>query len=261
MKALRFGLGTRELVGMLHEPARDGACRFGVLICPPFGQEGVRTHRMLRVLADRLARDGQHVLRFDYYGTGESLGDDEDATLEGSVRDVLLAAAELEHHAVCVRSVWIGLRLGGSAALLAAASTARPPDRLVLCDPVLDGSAYLQTLQDAHRETRRTSYSLRVWQPPDESGGTFDAIGFGFGSAMQRELHALRVDPVAPRAVRDTSVVTTPPAPGSPHPVLAGATAVALHQPFAWTSEEAINTALVPADLVAALQREACAVR
>jgi pimeloyl-ACP methyl ester carboxylesterase len=261
MKALRFGLGTRELVGMLHGPADDGARRFGVLICPPFGQEGVRTHRLLRVLADRLVRDGFHVLRFDYYGTGESMGDDEEATLEGSVRDVLLAAAELEHHAACVRSVWIGLRLGGSAALLAAASTARPPDRLVLCDPVLYGTAYLQVLQDAHRETRRTSYSLRAWQPPDEAGGTLDAIGFAFGAAMQRELQALRADPVAPRPVRETSVVTTPPAPGCPVPVLAGATAVALHEPFAWTSEEAINTALVPADLVAALRREACAVR
>jgi hypothetical protein len=93
------------------------------------------------------------------------------------------------------------------------------------------------------------------------TGGTLDAIGFAFGAAMQRELQALRANPVAPRPVRETSVVTTPPAPGCPVPVLAGATAVALHEPFAWTSEEAINTALVPADLVAALRREACAVR
>ena len=43
----------------------------------------VRAHRLLRVLAERLARNGIAVMRFGPYGAGDSLGNDEQLDLAG----------------------------------------------------------------------------------------------------------------------------------------------------------------------------------
>jgi hypothetical protein len=66
---------------VLH--AADPAARAGcaVLLCNPFGQEALRSQRGFRVLADRFARTGCATLGFDYFGTGDSDGDDDDASL------------------------------------------------------------------------------------------------------------------------------------------------------------------------------------
>ena len=66
----------RRLFGLFPPPEREG--RIAVLICAPFGQEVVRSHRLFRVLSDRLARTGIAVLRFVPYGTGDSPGEDID---------------------------------------------------------------------------------------------------------------------------------------------------------------------------------------
>ncbi|MBK7659827.1 MAG: hypothetical protein IPJ28_12035 [Betaproteobacteria bacterium] len=69
---LRLGEPPRQLFAML-QPAGGAAPRqHGVLLCNPFGQEAIRAHRLVRVLGDRLAAAGFAVMRFDYYGTGDS---------------------------------------------------------------------------------------------------------------------------------------------------------------------------------------------
>lgn len=253
MTPMRFGNG--ELVGMLHR-SEGPPSGTGVLLCPPFGQEQVRTHRMLRVLGERLARAGHTVLRFDWYGTGDSLGDDEEASLTRAVRDVLSASDALLRAAGCPRERWVGLRLGATAALRAAALATRPPERLVLCDPIVDGSAYLDALQRAHRANLERSYSLRAWQPPP-ADGAFDASGFAVGEALQAELRALRLPASTRSAVPDTVLLLTPAPDTGTSAAIADAATRCLGQPLDWQSEEAIDGSLVPPELLAALAREA----
>ena len=63
--------------GWLHLP--EGAPReTGVVLCAPFGCEWLWAHRMYRRLASALEAQGFAVLRFDYEGTGDSRGSDED---------------------------------------------------------------------------------------------------------------------------------------------------------------------------------------
>jgi hypothetical protein len=52
-----------------------------VLLCNPFGQEAIRCHRAFRLLSARLASSGIPSLRFDYFGTGDSPGNDGEGDL------------------------------------------------------------------------------------------------------------------------------------------------------------------------------------
>ena len=53
------------LFGFFH-PAVGVSRATGVVLCPPVGADLVRAHRALRHLAERLARAGFDVLRFDF---------------------------------------------------------------------------------------------------------------------------------------------------------------------------------------------------
>ena len=70
-----FGTSSKPLFGCYHVPQSALRRDCGVLFCAPMGSEYVRFHRAYRQLADRLAKAGFPVLRFDFYGCGDSSGD------------------------------------------------------------------------------------------------------------------------------------------------------------------------------------------
>src|ERR1700744_4792050 len=61
-------------MGWLH----DAPGTRGVVLCNAFGHEAMWSHKSMRRLATQLARNGMPTLRFDYHGTGDSAGSDED---------------------------------------------------------------------------------------------------------------------------------------------------------------------------------------
>src|SRR5690606_26993210 len=109
---VRFGPEHRQMVGMYHFPKPASPQGVTALLCNPFGQEAIRSHRVFAVLADRLAQRGVPVLRFDYHGTGDSPGDDDVGEMDGWAADILAAQDELDTLARPAQRVWIGLRLG-----------------------------------------------------------------------------------------------------------------------------------------------------
>src|SRR5215467_5624104 len=90
-----FGGEGRKLYGCFHGPTQKGAPRCAVLICQPLGHEYVNSHRALRQLAVRLADAGIPVLRFDYFGCGDSSGEAEQGSITRWLEDVSTAVAEL----------------------------------------------------------------------------------------------------------------------------------------------------------------------
>jgi alpha/beta superfamily hydrolase len=114
--------------------------RRAAVFCPPFGAEYARTHRAGRMLAQRLAANGVDTLRFDYYGTGDSAGEDHEFGPAGAVEDALAAIAEARDLGKTRRVMLVGMRDGATVALRAAAQV-RGVDRLVLWDPVADDLA------------------------------------------------------------------------------------------------------------------------
>lgn len=139
MSGFFFGPPQRQLFGYFHDGgyAADRAA----LLCPPWGIEYENSHRAMRMLAQRLADAGHHVLRFDYSGTGDSWGETTAADLDRWQEDVALAIRELQTRSGCTEVCLVGLRLGAHVAATAVGRRA-PVSSVVLWDPVVDGMAW-----------------------------------------------------------------------------------------------------------------------
>jgi uncharacterized protein len=266
---LAFGPADRRLFGSLHAAAVPSPGRPGVVLCNAFGQEATRAHRFMRVLAERLSRNGHAVLRFDFFGTGDAMGDDQDGDLVGWAEDVHTADRVLRERSGAQQVVWIGMRLGGSIALQAAQQAPAGLARLVLWDPVLDGSRYLAHLRNQHVASLELAFSLPSKPTPAELArdpGCFrdEALGFALSPLLRRQLEAMRLPqhrwPVHPASI---VVLTDPDDPDGKD--LAAVCArqpgrvqtVPLRHGTDWTSDTANDSALVPAAALAELVRHA----
>lgn len=249
MIPFRFGPPARQLYGVFHPPAEPSHPASGVLLCSPFGQEAVRTHRFYRIMAERLARAGIAVLRFDYFGTGDSGGDDDHGDLAGWIADATVAHAELTRRARCTQAILAGARLGGTIAWFAAATLEGKVDGLLLWEPVVDGAAYLRELGERHAEfVASMRGDARVPDVPTE------VLGFTVGAQLVSQLRALTPEAFAASPVSHVALVAR----GAD--VVAARHAEALRAAgvdvrsrthehrFDFTSDEAMNTALVPAE-------------
>ncbi len=264
-----IGPAERRLFTALH-PATAGG-HGAVILCPPFGHEMVRSHRLLRVLAERLARDGLHVLRFDPYGAGDSMGESDELDLDGWRRDLLTAHSHLLSMAGARPVVWMGLRLGATVCALAAADEVPGLRHLVLCSPVVDGAKYLDDLRSRHVLTLDVSLGL----PPDpratgvanRDSEAFrdEALGARLSVALRRQLRELDAAALWPGLRRPATVIVDP---GEQSMLLASERAdgrlraVSAAESVDWLSDLTEDGALLPGKLSAQLMKvvsDACA--
>lgn len=244
MIPFRFGPPQRQLFGCFHPATGPRQSATSVLLCNPFGQEGVRLHRFYKVLADRLSKSGMHVLRFDYFGTGDSAGDDEQGDLAGWTQDLLRADQELRQRSLCTQTTWVGARLGGSLIAMACAqaqNTSQAPHRVVLWEPITHGQRYLAELARGH--TQALANDLLRPKPIIYKTPPGEAMGFGMSPALLSQLSTLEPHVFSALAGTPTSTLFNPGA--ASNPPIPGVFAPLEHT-FDWTSEEAMNTALVP---------------
>jgi len=196
MTPLFFGPDTRRLFGVLSERPQTAGPGVGVVLCNAFGREAIRAHRLYRVLADRLSRSGCDVLRFDYFGTGDSAGDDAEIDLDGFGRDLLAAHEELLRRCGVTRVVWLGMRLGATVIQRSLAADSRRPSSVVYWDPIFDGRDYLDLLRRRAVESRTPAEELTGEIPPlfsiDSSAYLDEAIGFPMPRSFCDQLRAFR---------------------------------------------------------------------
>ncbi|HVK76764.1 MAG TPA: alpha/beta hydrolase [Kofleriaceae bacterium] len=258
MKVLHFGPGNRSLLGTLHAPQRLRPRSAAVLLCNPFGEEAARAHRIYRVLATQLVRQGYAVLRFDYGGTGDSMGDSAEAAIAGWIADVEVAADELRAATGGARRVVaIGLRLGGTLAALASSRGGLRLRHLILWDPIVDGRAYLQELDTMHRTYMRQELGEHAWhdlRPAAPGGVPSEALGTPIGRTLAAELGALDLTAEDLRTDHVT-VISTRTTPSMARlrqrlPEPPAAKWIDLPASPAWNSDAALNAAVVPMDIV-----------
>ncbi len=185
-----FDAEDRRLFGTYHAPAYREDRRCGVVLCYPLGQEYIRSYRLYHQLAVRLAASGYHVFRFDYFGTGDSAGEDGEGTPALWVRDILCAIEELRDSGDVEKISLIGLRLGAALAALAAEENAQVHS-LVLWEPVVDGTAYLQELQTMHRNW----LDRQLYRPARKvlAGNNGEILGFPFPPLLRDHIGRIRL--------------------------------------------------------------------
>jgi hypothetical protein len=221
---------------------------------------------MYRVLADRLARAGIGVLRFDYFATGDSPGDDVEGELDGWTGDLAEAHEELLRRSRAGRTVWVGARLGATLAAMATHHVTRPPDNVVLWEPVVDGPAYLGEMVARHVQALEGSYHASNPPWPDVLASIVprlerEGMGFELGESLRAQLGTLTPESVpAPKGSRCTMIepVESPDSSEIVRRWKGGGVVVdevVFAHEFDWMAPEALNTALVPNDAVQLLTR------
>ena len=188
MNLLFFGSSPRQLLGAYHAPSQDVPAKGAAVLCPPWGPEYVVSHRILRRLATRLSDSGYHVLRFDYYGTGDSAGERVEGDLTTWYDDASAAVDELRdlsgYPTVSVYGIRLGAVIGWRLAL-------RRDDvrSVVMWDPVINGAAYVNELRATQAEIDRWILSPARSHTSD---GVLEVLGFPLTTTMRGTIEAIR---------------------------------------------------------------------
>jgi pimeloyl-ACP methyl ester carboxylesterase len=250
-----FGEPEDSLFGSLITPTRLQRRSAAVLLCNPLGEEASRSHRVFRVLATQLERLGYASMRFDYRCSGDSAGEDADASLDLWIEDIERALGELARGASVGRVVLMGVRLGATLAALAAATGNLRIRQLLLWDPVVDGVRHLRDLAGAHeaflREEAGTSHrSLRTAEATEY-------LGLPLRDTLREQLRAINLAAKEPLADRITVIHTRSTEDSIALRSAWGERAAVdwLDVPAgeSWNSDSALNAATVPADIVRAI--------
>ena len=188
MRPFYFGPAERRLFGIHFPPQYESEYRCTVVLCPSLGHEYVNSFRAFRVLAQRLAGAGFYVMRFDYYGTGDSAGDAEGADLGGLIGDVHSAVDEAKRMSGVTTVVLVGLRFGGSVAVLAGTER-EDVTQVVLWQPVVSGESYLRDLA-ANHAAWAAAEAEEGRDAASEAGGN-EILGFPLSITLRDELKTM----------------------------------------------------------------------
>ncbi|MCW3466082.1 serine aminopeptidase domain-containing protein [Chitinophaga nivalis] len=182
--------GNRRLYSIYHEPEHPGREDTGIVLCYPLGHEYIRCHRLNVNLAHKLAREGFHVLRFDYSGTGDSAGDFTSLTVEGCLEDIGMAVSELKDACGITRVGLAGVRFGATLSLLYMQQ--QPVDMAVVWNPVYDGTRYLRDIQQEYHAWKKGMLVKEKAMP----GNSISCFGFHYDAAFLQQVAAIRPETV-----------------------------------------------------------------
>jgi alpha/beta superfamily hydrolase len=187
-----FGESPKKLYGCHHLPQKLQNKTYAIVLCYPIGQEYIRSHRAFYQLAVYLSRAGFHVLRFDYFGCGDSEGDFEDGSLLQWTNDIQTGIAEIQKRSGLTDVCLIGLRIGATLALKAVADCHHIKS-LILWEPVFDGKLFLKEMAKTQRDFLNQLPGRKKWEftwsrMPDE------VLGFSMTPQLKQDLEMIRLD-------------------------------------------------------------------
>ncbi len=182
-----FPSGDEVLYGVFHQPVQQSG-DVAVLLCSSLAHEYMKVHRTYRSLAEKLARQGYSVLRFDYSGFGNSSNETENCSVNQWLLDVRSAADELLDRSGCKSVCLVGARMG---ALLMLAADVRAKSRVVAWDPVFSGAAFTAHLDALHDYAMSDLDRFRTKQ---RDADPWERFGYQFSERLWSELQGLEID-------------------------------------------------------------------
>ena len=165
-----------------------------VLYLPPFAEEMNRSRRTIAALGRTMAERGLGLFVLDLFGTGDSAGAFEEATWAGWLADAAAAVCFIRAEGRGIAGV-MGLRTGALLAL--ATAHEQRLERVMLCQPVASGRAYLTGLLrsrvaagQAGDGPRATIAELRGLIA---AGSGIEIMGYALSSTLWDELAELQL--------------------------------------------------------------------
>jgi alpha/beta superfamily hydrolase len=188
---------------------------FGVVFCAPLFEEKLWSHRVLVNYARSLAAQGIPVLRFDYFGDGESEGRFEEATVSSRVADILDAVEFCRSRSGVRRIFLLGLCYGAALALSAARSGA--VDGIVAWAPIMNGEQYASDLLRAHLGAqvvlhRKVIHDREALMQQIRNGESVNIEGYEIGNPFFSELVATDTRKLIEEQTKQVALVQIAPA-------------------------------------------------
>ena len=169
--------------------ASPSAPRATVVVCPPFFHEQFLSSRLFSLIAARLAQAGIACLRVDYYGTGDSEGNEAEFSIHGAREDIAVAVAAARARSGGAPISLLAVRGGGWPAWLFATGDGSI-SQLWIWQPILSGSSYLAELHRLDEAER----ALRADYPFCRQLGSYredsQLVGYTCPDALHGEIMA-----------------------------------------------------------------------
>ena len=244
-----FGDRDQPLFGIYHPPAVQPVRDVAILLCYPIGHEQIVSHRAFTQLSTRLSGAGFPVLRFDFYGCGDSSGACEEGSPQRWLRDISAAIGSLRLRSACRTLGIVGCRFGATLAMLAGADR-QDIASMVLWDPVTSGAAHIEELTNRHQEMLQHTHVVAGSRP--EPGVAREFLGMALGEAAMGEIAAIDVLALRQKPAPQVLVVDSEPGDRSArlreHLTALGSRVDYELLPVenAWTWIEDVNKVLVP---------------
>lgn len=186
---LWIGEESRKLYAALHVPSAPCA-QAAVLLVSPLLHEQPRSRRFLTETASELASLGIPVLRFDFFGTADSAGDNIETDLSSMRDDLARAMDALRKQSGVARVVLLAWRAG---ALAAWDWMLREGDAsvLVLWEPILSGAEWLAELSAADLRERCSPDRYTFVLPREVDNADGQLMGYAVSTRFRDEFAAI----------------------------------------------------------------------
>lgn len=185
MKPFFFGASEQRLFGVYHAPKNKAPHSQSILICSPISHEYMRSYHIIRQLSEKLANSGHHVLRFDWYGYGDSYGEPENGSISIWINNIQYALDELLSNSNTPIISIIGLRFGASI-LTKAIGQLKSIKNMVLWDPVISGKNWLQELNIMHANLLKIAPLSNIDFTSDK-----EFLGLSYPLKLQEEIGSI----------------------------------------------------------------------
>ena len=182
-----FFFANDELYARLHEPSQAQSPRGAVLLCNSIFTEANNIAWGYHRLASLLAAEGYYVLRFDYFGCGNSWGDDEDGSPERWQQDIATAAQKLIEVSGFKELSIVGFRYG---ATLAASLSNVTVDKFILWEPVISSREYISLFEKRYLHLIENPKGL---QKNIVNESEREILGFHCSAKVRRDLEKLEL--------------------------------------------------------------------
>jgi len=185
---------NKRLFGILHTANMDEASVVGnvaVVYCHPLFEEKLHSHRVMVNFARFAANHGIHVLRFDYFGDGESEGLFEQASVLSRITDILTAIQTIEIRVQPSRIFLLGLRMGATLAILAA-DKCELVSGVVAWSPIIKCKEYMYDMLRVNLSTqmvihKKVLYNRDALVEQIQNGKTVNVDGYEISNPFYAE--------------------------------------------------------------------------